>query len=238
MISSKTSHQGILWRNFYGRRKGKPLRATQKRLLDEKLAHLCLKGVSLEDNPSRAVFDVKTIAAGRQIWLEIGFGGGEHLVHQAQQNSAHFFIGSEPYINGVAMLLHKIDERNADNIAIYPGDVRDILEILPQEVLGRVFLLYPDPWPKKRHHRRRFVTAEHLAYLTPAMKKGAELRIASDIDDYIRQALEEVPKAGFEWQAECAKDWQNPWLDWCTTRYEKKALREGRRPTYLTFLRK
>jgi tRNA (guanine-N7-)-methyltransferase len=109
--------------------------------------------------------------------------------------------------------------------------------VLPEASIERAFLLYPDPWPKKRHHRRRFVTADHLAPLHRALMPGAIFRVATDIPDYVRQALEEVPRAGFEWLAEGPEDWRDPWGDWISTRYEQKALREGRPPHYLTFRR-
>jgi len=173
----------------------------------------------------------------RPLWLEIGFGGGEHLVHQAEQFPDVGLIGAEPYINGIAMLLGKLRKANAKNVRIHPGDARDLMDVLPPESVAKAFLLYPDPWPKKRHHRRRFVTSEHLTPLHGIMKAGAELRIATDIPDYVRQALEEVPKAGFEWCAESADDWRTPWADWTRTRYEAKAIREDRTPHYLTFKR-
>jgi len=156
-------------------------------------------------------------------------------VHQAAQNPGVGIIGAEPYINGVAMLLGKIRRAGVDNLAVYPGDVRDLMDVLPSGSIERAFLLYPDPWPKKRHHRRRFVTQEHLVPLAGVLKPGAILRVATDIPDYVRQALEEVPKAGFEWLATRADDWRAPWDDWLSTRYEQKALREDRTPHYLTF---
>ena len=109
--------------------------------------------------------------------------------------------------------------------------------MLPPGSLAKAFLLYPDPWPKARHHRRRFVTPEHLGPLHRALRPGAEFRVATDIPDYVRQALEEIPRAGFTWMAEGPRDWREPWDDWCSTRYEQKALREGRVPHYLTFRR-
>jgi len=146
-------------------------------------------------------------------------------------------IGCEPFINGVAMLLGKIRDADARNIRVYPGDARHLFDVVPEGSIDRAFLLYPDPWPKKRHHRRRFVTAEHLEPLARVLKKDAIFRVATDIPDYVRQTLQEVPKAGFEWLAEGPEDWRTPWGDWISTRYEQKALREGRTPHYLTFRR-
>lgn len=226
---------GAPWRNFYGRFKGKGLRKSQEAWLDEDLAALSPGKVSWDDNPDRAPLDLAALFGERDLWLEIGFGGGEHMIHQATQNPDVGFIGCEPYINGVAMLLGKIREAGAENIRIHPGDARDMFDVLPEASVSRAFLLYPDPWPKKRHHRRRFVTQEHLQPLARALKPGAILRVATDIPDYVRQTLQEVPKAGFEWLAESPEDWREPWGDWISTRYEQKAFREGRDAHYLTF---
>ncbi|MEM1236367.1 MAG: tRNA (guanine(46)-N(7))-methyltransferase TrmB [Pseudomonadota bacterium] len=229
------SPKGAPWRNFYGRRKGKGLRASQETYLEEDLAALSPGPVEWEENPDRAPLDLEARFGGREVWLEIGFGGGEHMVHQAAQNPQVGIIGAEPYINGVAMLLGKIRSADLDNVAVHPGDARDLFDVLPKGSISRAFLLYPDPWPKARHHRRRFVTPEHLEPLAHVLAPGAIFRIATDIPDYVRQALEEVPRAGFEWLAERPEDWRVPWGDWISTRYEQKALREGRRPHYLTF---
>ncbi|MHA6325543.1 tRNA (guanine(46)-N(7))-methyltransferase TrmB [Roseivivax sp. CAU 1753] len=226
---------GAPWRNFYGRFKGKGLRKAQEAYLDEDLAHYAPGAVTWEDNPARDEIDLAARFGDKPVWLEVGFGGGEHLVHQALANPGTGIIGCEPYINGVAMLLGKLRDNPAQNVAIHPGDVRHLFDVLPAASLDKAFLLYPDPWPKKRHHRRRFVTPEHLAPLARALKPGAEFRVATDIGDYVRQTLTEVPRAGFEWLAEGPDDWRKPWDDWISTRYEQKALREGRTPHYLTF---
>ena len=222
-------------RNFYGRRKGKHLKASQEGYLDQDLAALSPGLVDWDVNPDRTPLDLQGLFGGKPIWLEIGFGGGEHMVHQAAQNPDVGIIGCEPYINGVAMLLGKIRKAKVDNLAVYPGDVRDMFDVLPEASIDRAFLLYPDPWPKSRHHRRRFVTPEHLAPLVRVLKPGAIFRVATDIPDYVRQTLEQVPGHGFEWLAEGPDDWRVAWDDWISTRYEKKALREGRVPHYLTF---
>ena len=233
--TSKSHPSGAPWRNFYGRFKGKGLRKSQEAWLEEDLSALSPGKVGWEENPERLPLDLDALFGGKDLWLEIGFGGGEHMVHQASQNPNVGFIGCEPYINGVAMLLGKIRDAKADNIRVHPGDARDIFDVLPKQSVSRAFLLYPDPWPKKRHHRRRFVTPEHLEPLADVMKPGAILRVATDIQDYVRQTLQEVPKAGFEWLAERPSDWRKPWSDWISTRYEQKAFREGRTPHYLTF---
>ncbi|HCQ58406.1 tRNA (guanosine(46)-N7)-methyltransferase TrmB [uncultured Roseovarius sp.] len=228
---------GAPWRNFYGRFKGKTLRPSQETYLEEDLAKLSPGAVDWDVNPDRQPIDLKSLFGDREVWLEIGFGGGEHMVHQAVQNPQAGIIGCEPFINGVAMLLGKIRAAEAQNVAVYPGDARNMFDVLPEGSVSRAFLLYPDPWPKARHHRRRFVTQEHLQPLAKVLKKGAVFRVATDIPDYVRQTLEEVPRAGFEWLAEGPEDWRRPWEDWISTRYEQKALREGRVPHYLTFRR-
>jgi tRNA (guanine-N7-)-methyltransferase len=224
-------------RNFYGRRKGKQLKASQERYLEEDLAALSPGPVDWDVNPQRRKLDLDRLFAGAPVWLEIGFGGGEHMVHQAGRNRDVGIIGCEPFINGVAMLLGKIRKAGVDNLRVYPGDARDLFDVLPDASVSKCFLLYPDPWPKARHHRRRFVTPEHLEPLRRVMRPGAELRVATDIPDYVRQTLAQVPRHGFEWQAERPNDWRQPWEDWLPTRYEQKALREGRKPHYLTFFR-
>ncbi|MGY6705604.1 tRNA (guanine(46)-N(7))-methyltransferase TrmB [Roseinatronobacter sp.] len=225
-------------RNFYGRIKGKSLRPAQKQYLDQDLAPLHPKGVSVEDNPDRQIVNPKDFFGdARPLWLEVGFGGGEHLVHQCAQNPDVGIIGCEPYINGVAMLLGKIRQAGVSNLRVYPWDVRDLFDVLPDQCLDRAFLLYPDPWPKARHHRRRFVTPGYLDPLARVLKPGAVLRVATDIPDYVRQTMEEVPPAGFDCLTPAPADWVQPWDDWLSTRYEQKALREGRTPHYLTFRR-
>lgn len=221
-------------RNFYGRRHGKTLRSSQKTYLSEDLEILRPRGISREENPDRAPIDPQSIFGdARPIWLEIGFGGGEHLVHMAAKYPSIGLIGCEPFVNGVAMLLGKIRSAGVTNLAVHPGDARALFDVLPDACIAKAFLNYPDPWPKKRHHRRRFVTQNHLQPLARVLSPGAEFRVATDIDDYVRQTLEEVPKSGFDLVSAGAE----PWSDWLSTRYEQKALREGRPQHYLTFRR-
>lgn len=226
---------GAPWRNFYGRIHGKGLRQSQKDYMENDLADLSPGPVVWDENPDRTPLDLHALFDGKEVWLEIGFGAGEHLVHMAARYPEVGLIGCEPYINGVATLLGRIRRADVSNLAVHPGDVRDLFDVLPDGSLTKVFLNYPDPWPKKRHHRRRFVTPEHLEPLSRVMANGAELRVATDIPDYVRQTLEQVPRHGFEWLAEAPDDWRRPWDDWLSTRYEQKALREGRVPHYLTF---
>ena len=222
-------------RNFYGRTKGKALNAAQYRYLDEDLPRLSVAGITFAENPERNPLDICELSGGRKVWLEVGFGGGEHLVHQALNNPDVQFLGVEPYLNGMAMLLGKIRRAGVDNIKLHMGDARNLMDVLPNNSINKAFLLYPDPWPKLRHHRRRFVTPEHLIPLSKCLKSGAEFRVATDIEDYVRQTLIEVPKAGFEWLSEGPETWRMPWVDWISTRYELKALRENRTPHYMTF---
>lgn len=226
---------GAPWRNFYGRFKGKTLRPEQERRLEQDLPRLAVPDVGWDENPDRNLIDPAALFGGKDVWLEVGFGSGEHMVHQAGRNPDVGIIGCEPYVNGVAVAIGKINAGKHDNVRLHPGDARDLFDVLPEASIAKAFLLYPDPWPKARHHRRRFVTAEHLQPLHRALQPGAIFRVATDIPDYVRQTLEEVPKAGFEWLAEGPNDWREPWNDWLSTRYEQKALREGRVPHYLTF---
>lgn len=229
---------GAPWRNFYGRLRGKTLRDSQEEYLREDLDGLSPGAVGWDVNPDRKPLDIDGLFGGRPLWVEIGFGGGEHLVHMAKTYPDVGIIGCEPFINGVAMLLGKIREAGVTNLAVHPGDARDLFDVIPEGTVQKAFLNYPDPWPKKRHHRRRFVTQDHLEPLHRIMAEGAEFRVATDIEDYVRQTLQEVPKAGFEWTANGPEDWREPWNDWISTRYEQKALREGRTPHYLTFIRR
>lgn len=220
-------------RNFYGRVHGKTLRQSQKTYLAEDLASLSLREVTREDNPARTPIDLVARFGARPLWLEVGFGGGEHMVHMAARYPEVGIVGAEPFVNGIAMLLGKIRAAGVANLALHPGDVRDLFDVLGEGVFEKAFLNYPDPWPKARHHRRRFVTQGYLGALHRVLKPGAEFRVATDIPDYVRQTLEEVPVAGFELVNEGAVAWE----DWISTRYEQKALREGRAPHYLTFRR-
>ena len=230
------SHPNRPHRNFYGRLKGQNLRGSQKLYLEQDLEDLSPGSVSWDHNPDRTPLDLNARFGSKPVWLEIGFGGGEHMVHQAAQNPDVGIIGCEPYINGVAMLLGKIRKAGVSNLCVFPGDVRDMFDVVPDASIERAFLLYPDPWPKTRHHRRRFVTAEHLEPLARVLKPGGIFRVATDISDYVRQTLKEVPRHGFERLNDV--DIHTPWEDWISTRYEQKALREGRPPQYLTFRRR
>ena len=172
------------------------------------------------------------------VWLEIGFGGGEHLIWQAEAHPDIGIIGAEPYVAGMAKLLSRIAERGFTNIRLYPEDAHDVIETLPNASVGRVFILFPDPWPKTRHHKRRLIQMGALDSLARIMHAGAELRFASDDADYIAWALERLTAhPAFTWIAACAQDWRMRPDDWPETRYEAKAIRHGRTCAYLRFMR-
>lgn len=214
---------------FYGRRKGHPLRGTAQRLVDTLLPRLRLAAPDGE----------KLALPNGHVWLEIGFGRGEHLAAQARAHPDVRFIGAEPFLNGVAGLLQQIDAHHIENINIFDEDVRSLLPALPNQSLDRVFLLFPDPWPKVRHHKRRFVCRENLDLLARTLKPGAEFCFATDHADYAAWTLREVTAhGGFEWTAEKAADWRDPPAGWVETRYQAKARAQGRAPTFLLFRRR
>jgi len=175
-----------------------------------------------------------------QIVLEIGFGGGEHLASEARAHPDAGFIGCEPFINGMAKLLGVVDAENLTNIRLWDRDATELLARLRPASIDLVYLLYPDPWPKRRQRKRRFVSESSLSALARVLKPGGEFRFATDIDDYAGWTLARcLASPDFAWSACRADDWRLPWPGWgAGTRYEAKALREGRRPTYLTFTRR
>lgn len=217
--------------HFYGRRKGKALRQGQAALIETLLPRLRIDPAKLSDPTSS--FDKCD-----NLRLEIGFGGGEHLVSDALLNPGACFIGCEPFVNGVAKLLAAIAEKGISNVRIHDGDALEVLNALPAGCLGRINLLYPDPWPKLRQRKRRFVSPETIALMARALRPGAEFRFATDIDDYSAWTLARVTASEwFEWTARECADWKQPWRDWPGTRYEAKAIRENRTPAYFTFVR-
>jgi tRNA (guanine-N7-)-methyltransferase len=238
-VGAPVAPDGGPWRNFYGRRHGKTLRTRQRALLETRLDALSPPGVDRTANPDRHPIDlVALFPAAREVWLEIGFGGGEHLLAQAAANPDVGLIGCEPFINGVAMFLSALDGQGIGNVRVHAGDVRFLFEVLPLASIGRVFLNYPDPWPKTRHRERRFVSPENLDSLARLMRTGADLRLATDITDYVRHAVKQVaPRADIVLGNPDPASWATPWADWPGTRYEAKALHQGRRPHYLTFRR-
>ncbi|MBV8978052.1 MAG: tRNA (guanosine(46)-N7)-methyltransferase TrmB [Alphaproteobacteria bacterium] len=214
----------------YGRRKGPKLSAHQQHLRDTLLPRLELH-VEPGRDPRNYFSD-----APDDVWLEIGFGAGEHLLWQAQHHPHVGLIGAEPYEGGVAKLLSKLERTPVPNIRIHEGDAREIVAALPDRALGRVFILFPDPWPKTRHHKRRFVQMDVLDALARAMKPGGELRFATDDAGYLAWTLERLmAHRAFAWTAQCAQDWLSRPSDWPQTRYEAKALHGP--PVFLRFVR-
>jgi tRNA (guanine-N7-)-methyltransferase len=221
-------------RAFFGRRKGHPLKPRQRTLFETLLPQLALDLSKPPPADLRALF----ARMPEEVRLEIGFGGAEHLIGQAQANPRAGFIGIDGFLNAIAKALAAIDERKLGNVRLHFGDASELLDWLPEASLFRVDLLYPDPWPKRRHWKRRFVQDETLQRLARAMKAGSELRFATDIADYASHALARVQRSkDFVWTAECADDWRTPWADFAGTRYEAKAKREGRVPAYFIFRR-
>jgi tRNA (guanine-N7-)-methyltransferase len=221
-------------RTLYGRSKGKALRKRQSELL----AHLLPK-LACDLKAPLASTGALFGSEQRENWLEIGFGGGEHLAELAKSRPDVGFIGCEPFVNGMAKLLAKIDQTRLTNIRLHLGDALEAIAWLPDASLDRVYLLYPDPWPKRRHRKRRFVSHENLSQLARVMNRGAELRFATDIDDYAGWTLARIrERDDFLWKAAAAADWLIPWEGWTQTKYESKAMAAGRRPVYLTFVRK
>lgn len=219
---------------FFGRRKGKALRAGQAERLATLLPRLALDldavPVELADLfPHRPV----------EIRLEIGFGGGEHLVHRAAERSDVGFIGIEPFVNGMVKALASVEARGLENVRLSDADAVAVLDRLPPASLDRIVLLYPDPWPKKRHWKRRFVGPDTLGRFARVLKPGGEFHFASDIDTYVDWTLFHTRRhPAFRWTATAPDDWRRPWEGWPGTRYEAKAIREGRTPAYLTFQRR
>jgi len=222
-------------RAFFGRRKGRPLRSHQSALFDTLLPRLALDLAHPAPTEPRTLFE----PAVAEVRLEIGFGGGEHLLAAAAANPAIGFIGCEAYINGMAKMLAAIAQRGLANIRLHHGDAADLLQWLPPGALSRVDLLYPDPWPKRRHWKRRFVQDASIAAIAQVLRPGGEFRFATDIADYAGWTLARMLRApDFTWTAERADDWRKPWPHYGGTRYEAKALREGRTPCYLVFGRR
>ena len=218
-------------RTLYGRSRGKALRAGQERLLAEALPSLTIAPAVLA---AGRAFDPPP----REVWLEIGFGAGEHLIEQAKANPDVGVIGCEPFLNGVVAALAGVKREQLANVRLRRGDVQGLVEAASDGYFSRVFLLYPDPWPKRRHHKRRVVGAAMIEALARVMRTGAELRFATDIDDYAGWTLARfLASPHFRWTAVHADDWRRPWPEWRPTRYEAKARKEGRGSVYLTFVR-
>lgn len=249
----------------YGRRRGRKPSERQARLLRELLPRLAVDLSAPCGLPAKAGIDegeshgakqgspsglplIAPASGGRlpggespdaiETWLEIGFGGGEHLLWQARANPGVGLIGCEPFEDGVVKVLSAIEDEALRNVRIHMDDARDLLRALPPGALSRAFILFPDPWPKRKHQKRRLVSAATLNLLAQAMKPDAELRIATDIGDYARSALEAIYEEGsFAWRARRPCDWRARPCDWPETRYEAKAASAGRKRYYFSFFR-
>jgi tRNA (guanine-N7-)-methyltransferase len=219
---------------FFGRRKGHALRPHQAALIEHLLPRLAL---DIDVAPPRNLADLFPHPV-ELVRIEVGFGGGEHMVAEAERHPRTGFIGCEPFVNGMAKALAQIEARHIANIRVHFGDASDLIAWLPSASLSRIDLLYPDPWPKKRHWKRRFIQPASVAEFARILHPRGELRFATDWPDYAAWTLERLNASpAFAWTAERADDWRQPWPGFTSTRYEAKAKREGRAPCYLMFRR-
>jgi tRNA (guanine-N7-)-methyltransferase len=220
--------------SFFGRRKGHKLRIHQADLIENLLPHLSVDITGPRPTSIATLFDPIV----ESVRLEIGFGGGEHLIAEAQTFPHIGFIGCEPYVNGMAKILTQIEAHNIANIKLFAGDAAELLVWAPPQSLDRLDLIHPDPWPKRRHWKRRFVQDATVKAIARALKPSGEFRFVCDIDDYVAWTLKHLARSpDFVWFAEQASDWRLPWPDYTMTRYGRKAEREGRRAAYLRFRR-
>jgi tRNA (guanine-N7-)-methyltransferase len=221
--------------SFFGRRKGHKLRAHQADLIAHLLPRLA---IDITTPPAAALSNLFDPPAA-ELRLEIGFGGGEHLTAEARALPETGFIGCEPYVNGMAKILAQIEAHDIRNIRLFAGDAAELLAWLPAASLSRIDLIHPDPWPKRRHWKRRFVQDATIAAMARLLKPGGEFRFVSDIDDYCAWTLWHLSRSPeFAWTAERADDWRLPWPGYTMTRYGQKATREGRAANYLRFRRR
>ncbi|MFH1345121.1 MAG: tRNA (guanine(46)-N(7))-methyltransferase TrmB [Pseudomonadota bacterium] len=220
--------------SFFGRRKGHKLRSHQADLIAQLLPRLALDIAAPSPPALTELFD----PAVDHVRLEIGFGGGEHLIAEALAFPATGFIGCEPYVNGMAKILTQIEAHGIGNIRLFAGDAADLVAWAPARSLKRIDLIHPDPWPKRRHWKRRFVQDATVAAMARVLEPDGEFRFVCDIDDYVAWTLAHLLRSpDFVWLAERADDWRLPWPGYTMTRYGRKAEREGRAAAYLRFLR-
>ena len=219
---------------FFGRRKGKALRPFQAEAM-----RTVLRALRLDLLGPAPVCPADLFATPvDRVRLEIGFGGGEHLLFRADEQPRVGFIGVEPFVNGMAKCVSALAQRPLPNVRLYDDDATQLLDWLPPTTVDHIDLLYPDPWPKKKHWKRRFVSAANLDRMARVLGSGGTFCFASDIDSYVNWTLLACrAHPAFEWRARTARDWQQPFEGWPGTRYEAKALKQGRRPAYLTFRR-
>lgn len=217
----------------FGRAKGRPLSGVQQRLFDDLYPDVQIDVT----NPLSALADYK------KIWFEIGFGGAEHLLWQAAHNPAIGIMGAEPFQNGIAKALRGIegrgiDGKGLDNVRLHHGDARDVLDTLPDASLDRLFVLFPDPWPKPKHHKRRLINPAFLDHVHRVIRPGGQFRFGSDIIHYVDWTLTRIDAhGGFSWSPQTQTDWRVRPDDWPSTRYLEKALREDRTGHFFTFIR-
>lgn len=214
----------------FGRRLGRPIKDSKQQLMDELFPTISIElpEVDYLVNPD-IYFDRKA-----PIWFEVGFGGGEHLAHLAEHNPDINFIGCEPFMNGVASLVNHLHERQLKNVRIFQGNAIDLLKSLGGEVLSRFYLMFADPWPKKRHHKRRFIQPDILDIVIPKIMMEAEFRLATDHESYQGWMLQHLRNRPELEEVLCT--FEKP-SDWPNTRYEAKAIEEGRKPMYLIYKR-
>ncbi|HEY0220038.1 MAG TPA: tRNA (guanosine(46)-N7)-methyltransferase TrmB [Afipia sp.] len=218
--------------SFFGRRKGHRLRAHHADLIEHLLPRLSLDIAQTVPANLGSLF----APAINNVRLEIGFGGGEHLIAEALAHPQTGFIGCEPYVNGMAKILAQIEARGVSNIRLFAGDAAELVAWAPQGALGRIDLIHPDPWPKRRHWKRRFVQDATVGAMARVLNDHGEFRFVCDIDDYCAWTLAHLMRSkDFTWTAERADDWRNPWPGYTMTRYGAKATREGRKAAYLIF---
>ena len=224
---------------FYGRTRGRNVTGRDHDLLDHHLPkyNILQSGDDYSDISQPLCLKTLFDDASKPLWMEIGFGGGEHLVHQAKNNPDVNMIGCEPFVKGVAKILTQMDDEKIENIRLFPHDARPLLDRMPENSIDRMFILFNDPWPKRRHHNRRFIPA-NLDRIARLLKSGAQLRMAHDHMEYLGWMLyHTMHHPAFVWDAECADDWRARPDDWFVTRYQEKALRSGRDSLYLSFTR-
>lgn len=234
MPDNENSDAGHRHGSFFGRRKGHKLRNHQTELVETLLPRLALPVAEPGKTNLNTIFEPAVV----DVRLEIGFGGGEHLIAEARAFPDTGFVGCEPYVNGMAKILAQIEAHEISNIRLFAGDAAELLAWLPASSLVRIDLIHPDPWPKKRHWKRRFVQDATIAAMARLLRPGGEFRFVSDIDSYCAWTLAHLQSAkDFLWTAERADDWRLPWANYTMTRYGRKAAREGRKAAYFIFRR-
>jgi tRNA (guanine-N7-)-methyltransferase len=222
-------------RGFFGRRKGHRLRKRQAELFDTLLPRLALD----LSRPAPAALGALFSVPVNEFRLEIGFGGGENMIAQAEAQPLIGFIGVEPFANGMAKALAAIEVAGLPNIRLHFGDAASLIAWVPDASLARIELIHPDPWPKRRHWKRRFVQDATIAQLARMLARDGELRFVTDVADYAAWTLQRLLRsADFDWTAQCADDWRKAWPDFNGTRYHAKAARAERPPCFLTFRRR